>query len=115
MSEAVSNRLEMKIAVFAKGTRTNGVPAYRTDEESAAYLVNVLRIARWVNWKYNSILMLVEPSQTRLRDASCAMGPKVTLAAVMGSRHHQALVAGWRPQARTQAAAAAKQSTPEAA
>ena len=101
MSEAVSNRTEMKIAVFAKGTRTNGVPAYHTDEESAAYLVNVLRIARWVNWKYNSILMLVEPSQVGLRDASCSMGPRVTMAAVMGSRHHQALVAGWGPQAKT--------------
>ncbi len=88
----------MKIAVFAKGTRTNGVPAYHTDEESAAYLVNVLRIARWVNWKYNSILMLVEPSQLKLRDASCSMGANVTLAAVMGSRHHQSLVAGWGPR-----------------
>ena len=115
MSEAVSIRPEMKIAVFAKGTRTNGVPAYRTDEESAAYLVNVLRIARWVNWKYNSILMLVEPSQMGLRDASCTMGPRVTLAAVMGSRHHQSLVAGWGPQARAQAAPAAKPKAEKAA
>ena len=96
MNEPAAFRPEMKIAVFAKGTRTNGTPAYRIDEQSAAYLVNVLRLARWVNNRYRSIIMLCEPAMLKLRDLSCTMGAGVTLAAVMGSRHHREVVDNWK-------------------
>jgi hypothetical protein len=96
MSLAISV-IELKIAVFAKGTRTNGIASYSTDVESATYMVSVLRIAKWVNNRYKSVIMLVEPSNAKLRDTSCSMGPEVSFLAASGSKHHIALVEAYRP------------------
>lgn len=95
MSTSVSIRPELEIAVFAKGTRTNGIPAHRTDRESAVYLESC-GLARWVNNRRNSIIMLAERFELVLRGLSCKMDPSVTERAIDGSKYHRALIDGWR-------------------
>ncbi len=89
-------RVEIEIAVFAKGTRTNGIPACRMDREGAQYQVDC-GYARWVNNRYKSILMLVDAANFKIRDRSCCMSDGVSDLAVMGDHAALALVARWRP------------------
>ena len=53
--------------------------------------------ARWVNNRYKSILLLVEPEKAKLHDLSSVMGPSVTFLNAAGSRYHAALVEAWQP------------------
>jgi hypothetical protein len=85
---------EHEVGVFAKGTRTNGLPTYKTDRESAIWMVTT-GIARWVNNRRNSVIMVVETAFAKIRDMSCQMGPTVIELAAQGSRYHQALCNAW--------------------
>jgi len=90
---------EQEVAVFAKGTRTNGLPACRIDRIGAQYQVDC-GFARWVNNRYKSIIMLVDSAFAKLRDRSCSMGPRVIEQAAMGNKSAVALVIGWQPYLR---------------
>lgn len=90
----MSQNPEAEIGVFAKGTRTNGLPAYRTSYEGAAWMV-MQGIARWVNNRRKSVIMVIETALTKLRDESCQMGPAVIERAADGSKYHAAMVAAW--------------------
>jgi hypothetical protein len=96
MSKPVSLDKELEIAVFARGQRTQSIPAFRMDRVGAQYQVDC-GFARWVNNRYNSILMLVEAANFKARDRSSQMGPRIIELAAMGNHAALALVAGWKP------------------
>lgn len=86
--------IEFEIAVFGKGDRTSGLPRYRVSREQAAEWES-MGLARWVNNRRKSIIMIVEAQLLKIRDKSCQMGPEVIELAVMGSYYHAAIVAAW--------------------
>lgn len=94
MSTPVSENTEFEIAVFGKGDRTSGLPRYRVSRDQAAEWES-MGLARWVNNRRKSIIMIVEAALLKIRDASCQMGPSVIEQAACGSHHHQVLAAAW--------------------
>lgn len=93
MSEPVFTE-DFEIAVFGKGDRTSGMPRYRVPRAQASEWV-LLGLARWVNSRYKSIIMIVEAQLLKIRDKSCQMGPAVIERAADGSKYHAAMVAAW--------------------
>lgn len=87
-----------EIAVFAKGTRTSGLPWFRASYEDAAYYVQI-GLAVWVNRKQKSILFTMDHALSKARDRSCSMGPSVIIGYVLGQPAERALVEAWRPVA----------------
>lgn len=85
---------EFEIAVFAKGSRTSGLPETRISREDAQYMVDC-GTAHWVNNRRKSIQMDVEAKLLKIRDMSCQMGPVVIELAAQGSRYHSDLAAAW--------------------
>lgn len=84
--------------MFARGTRVNGIPACRMDRIGAQYQVDC-GFARWVNNRYNSIIMSVDAANFKIRDRSCQMGPSVIDLAMMGDEAAIALRDAWMPRA----------------
>lgn len=85
---------QFEIAVFAKGTRTSGLPQTRISREDAQWMVDC-GTAHWVNSRYKSIQMDAEAVQLKIRDMSSQMGPIVTQLVIEGSHYHAELVAAW--------------------
>lgn len=85
---------KFEIAVFAKGTRTSGLPQTRISREDAQWMIDC-GTAHWVNNRHKSIQMDAEAVQLKIRDQSAQMGPIVTILAAQGSHYHQALCNAW--------------------
>ena len=82
--------------MFKKGSRTNGLPHARVSVDQAEEWV-MSHVARWVNNRRKSIIMLVEAALLKIRDVSCQMGVSVIEQAAMGSHYHRTLTEAWRP------------------
>ena len=96
MNTSVSSSPSCDVAVFRRGERTNSLPSTHIPREQAKWMVDC-GAARWVNNRYKSILLLVEPEKAKLHDLSSVMGPSVTFLNAAGSRYHAALVEAWQP------------------
>lgn len=95
LENPLSPNMEQEIGVFAKGTRTNHLPSYKTDRDSAQWMVTT-GIARWVNNRRKSVVMIVEMAFAKLRDLSSTMPASVTERAAEGCARARAMVEAWR-------------------
>jgi hypothetical protein len=87
---------EFEVAVFKKGVKTTSIASERISKVEAQWFVDC-GAARWVNNRYNSIIMLMEALPSKMRDQSAQMGPRVIEQFAMGDTRIAALVDAWRP------------------
>ena len=97
MSKPIPLSEEFEIAVFKKGASVKGIASERIAREEAQYYVDC-GVARWVNNRYNSIIMLIEAMPCNLRGTSCKPNHRLIEKVILGRRSAIAIIEAWRPK-----------------